>query len=195
LKFGPLPPSAVHLCIDMQRLFAPDSIWPVPWMAASLPFITAIAEKMAERTVFTRFMPPEKPTDMPGAWRRYYEHWPEVTREKVHPELLDLMPPLARLVPPAKVIDKPGYSAFSNPKLLEELRAAHADTLVITGGETDVCVLGTVMSAVDFGYRVILPTDAVCSSSDEGHDSLVALYENRFSYQIETVDAHTILQT
>lgn len=178
----------------MQRLFAPDSIWPVPWMTASLPYITAIAEKMAERTVFTRFMPPEKAGDMPGAWRRYYEHWPEVTREKVHPELLDLMPALARLVPPAKVLDKPAYSAFSNPKLLEELRAAHADTLVITGGETDVCVLATVMNAVDFGYRVILPTDAVCSSSDEGHDSLVALYENRFSYQIETVDAHTILQ-
>jgi nicotinamidase-related amidase len=188
-----LPPSAIHLCIDMQRLFSPDGVWPVPWMAASLPNITAIAEKMAERTIFTRFMPPEKPEDMPGAWRRYYEHWREVTRERVHPELLELMPALARLVPPAKVVDKPAYSAFSNPKLLEELRSAHTDTLVITGGETDVCVLATVMSAVDFGYRVILVSDAVCSSSDKGHDSLVGLYENRFSYQIETVETEALL--
>lgn len=179
----------------MQRLFAPDGIWPVPWMAASLPHITAIAEAAAERTVFTRFMPPERPEQMPGAWRRYYEHWPEVTREKIHPELLELMPALARLVPPARVIDKPGYSAFTSPKLLKELRARNADTLVITGGETDVCVLASVMSAVDFGYRVVLVSDAVCSSSDEGHDSLVALYENRFSYQIETADVEMILKS
>ncbi len=178
----------------MQRLFAPDGVWPVPWMTASLPHITAIAEKMAMRTVFTRFMPPERAEQMTGTWRRYYEHWPQVTREHVHPDLLDLMPALARLTPPAKVIDKPAYSAFSNPRLLGELRAAHADTLVITGGETDVCVLATVMSAVDLGYRVILPIDAVCSSSDEGHDSLVGLYENRFSYQIETVETETLLR-
>jgi nicotinamidase-related amidase len=179
----------------MQRMFSPDGVWPVPWMAAALPHITAVAEAMAARTVFTRFMPPERPAQMPGAWRRYYEHWPEVTREKIHPELLELMPALARLVPPARVIDKAGYSAFTNLKLLEDLRALHADTLVITGGETDVCVLATVMSAVDFGYRVVLVSDAVCSSSDEGHDSLVALYENRFSYQIETVDVAAILET
>lgn len=178
----------------MQRLFSPDGVWPVPWMAASLPRITAVAEKMAARTVFTRFMPPERPEQMQGAWRRYYEHWREVTREKVHPELLELMPALARLVPPAKVIDKPAYSAFSNPKMLQDLRDAGADTLVITGGETDVCVLATVMGAVDCGYRVILVADAVCSSSDQGHDSLMGLYENRFNYQIETVDAETILK-
>jgi len=157
--------------------------------------ITAIAEAMAERTIFTRFMPPERPEQMPGAWRRYYERWRDVTREKIHPELLNLMPALARLVPPARVIDKAGYSAFSNPKLVEDLRTLHADTLVITGGETDVCVLATVMSAADFGYRVVLVSDAVCSSSDEGHDSLVALYENRFSYQMETVDVEDILNT
>lgn len=177
----------------MQRLFAPDGIWPVPWMAASLPRITAVAEAMAERTIFTRFMPPERPGDMPGAWRRYYENWREVTLQKIHPELLELMPALARLSPPARIIDKPGYSAFTNPNLREDLRAAQADTLVITGGETDVCVLATVMSAVDIGYRVILVTDAVCSSSDEGHDSLVALYENRFTYQIETLDVEALL--
>lgn len=179
----------------MQRLFAPDGVWPVPWMAEALPRITAVAEAMAERTIFTRFMPPERPEQMPGAWRRYYEHWPEVTREKIHPELLDLMPALARLVPPARVIDKAGYSAFSTPALQAELRALHTDTLVITGGETDVCVLASVMSAVDLGYRLILITDAVCSSSDQGHDSLLALYENRFTYQIETTDTETILES
>ena len=60
-------------------------------------------------------------------------------------------------------------------------------------GASDVCVLATVLSAVDIGYRVIVVRDAVCSSSDEGHDMLVRLYHTRFSEQIETADAETIL--
>ena len=54
-------------------------------------------------------------------------------------------------------------------------------------------MLATVLGAVDMGYRVILVRDAVCSSSDEGHDMLMRLYHNRFSEQIETADAETIL--
>lgn len=29
---GPIPPSAVHLCIDMQSIFAPGGLWAAPWM-------------------------------------------------------------------------------------------------------------------------------------------------------------------
>jgi len=32
LRFGPLGPSAVHLCIDMQTLFAERTDWQVPWL-------------------------------------------------------------------------------------------------------------------------------------------------------------------
>jgi hypothetical protein len=69
---------------------------------------------------------------------------------------------------PAVVIDKTRYSAFAEPRLLSHLRRRGADALVVTGSETDVCVMGTVMGAVDLGFRVILVRDAVCSSSDEG---------------------------
>jgi nicotinamidase-related amidase len=64
---------------------------------------------------------------------------------------------------------------------------------VITGSETDVCVLGTVLGAVDVGYRVIIVRDAICSSSDEGHDALMKVYHSRFSEQIETANADEIL--
>jgi hypothetical protein len=47
--------------------------------------------------------------------------------------------------------------------------------------------------AVDFGYRVIVATDGICSSSDEGHDALLTVYHQRLSQQIETADAETIL--
>jgi len=48
-----------------------------------------------------------------------------------------------------------------------------ADALVISGGETDVCVLAAVMDAVDAGYRVVLAADALCSVSDESHDAML----------------------
>lgn len=54
-------------------------------------------------------------------------------------------------------------------------------------------MLATVIGAVDHGYRVILVTDAICSSSDEGHDSLLKLYRERYSLQIETSNSETIL--
>jgi nicotinamidase-related amidase len=117
---------------------------------------------------------------MPGMWQRYYTRWRAATRECLNLDLLELMPPLAALCPPATVIDKTRYSGFAEPKLLAHLREREADALIISGSETDVCVLATVLSAVDLGYHVIVIRDAVCSSSDEGHDMLLCLYHTRF---------------
>ena len=65
--------------------------------------------------------------------------------------------------------------------------------MIVSGSETDVCVLATVPDAVDLGYRVILVRDAVCSSSDEAHDMLMRLYHARFTEQIETADAAAVM--
>jgi nicotinamidase-related amidase len=51
-----------------------------------------------------------------------------------------------------------------------------------------------VLGAVDHGYRVVLVSDGLCSSSDEGHDALLSLYRNRFSLQIETVTSEELLE-
>jgi nicotinamidase-related amidase len=126
-------------------------------------------------------------------WQRYYSRWRETTRDRINPALLELLPPLAKLSPPATLIGKTRFSGFAEPQLLSHLQARNADGLVITGSETDVCVLGTVLGAVDFGYRVIIVRDAVCSSSDEGHDALMEVYHSRFSEQIETANADEIL--
>ena len=190
---APLTARSVHLCIDMQRLFTADGPWPTPWMDRVLPTIVRIAERFPERTIFTRFMPPQRADDLPGTWRRYYEKWRDATREKLDPRLLELVPPLAALVPPAKMIDKTRYSGFALTTLSTHLRARGADALVITGSETDVCVLATVLGAVDRGFRVVLVTDGVCSGSDEGHDCLLTIYRSRYSEQIEAADSNTVL--
>jgi nicotinamidase-related amidase len=190
---APLTERMIHLCVDMQRIFSSDGPWVTPWMERVLPVVAAIAERFPTRTVFTRFITPNRPQDMPGMWQRYYERWREATRERLDPRLLDLLPPLRRLAPPAVVIDKTRYSAFAEPHLLAHLRERGADGLIVTGSETDVCVLATVLGAVDLGYRVIVVRDAICSSSDEGHDALMGLYHGRYSEQIETADAETVL--
>jgi nicotinamidase-related amidase len=193
LPFGPLTERTVHLCIDMQNLFALDTPWHTPWMARVLPIVTRIAERHPERTVFTRFIPPQSPDRMPGSWRRYYERWQDLTLERIDPRLPELVPRLAALAPPAAVIDKRVYSPFSEPELPALLSRRGTDSLVITGAETDVCVLAAVLDAVDLGHRVVLATDALCSSSDATHDALLTLYHQRFAQQIETADSATIL--
>jgi nicotinamidase-related amidase len=189
----PLTSRTVHLCVDMQRLFSAEGPWPTPWMDRVLPVIAALAGRHPERTIFTRFIPPARATDVPGMWQRYYQKWQGATREHLNPALLELLPPLAELCPPAIVVDKGRYSAFTQPQLLGFLQDRSADGLIITGSETDVCVLATVLSAVDLGYRVIVVEDAICSSSDEGHDALMQIYHQRYAEQIEVADGATIL--
>ena len=118
----PLSDRSVHLCVDMQRIFSDEGPWPTPWMERVLPVATALAERHPERTVFTRFIPPERADQMPGTWQRYYTRWRAATRECLNPELLDLMPPLSVPCPPAAVIDKTRYSGFAEPNLLAHLR-------------------------------------------------------------------------
>jgi nicotinamidase-related amidase len=190
----PLTERMIHLCVDMQQLFSADGPWPTPWLERVLPVVAELAGRFPDRTVFTRFITPRHPEEMPGTWRDYYKKWRAATRQHLDPALLELLPPLARLVPPAVVIDKSRYSAFTEPRLRQHLSERGAEGLIVTGSETDVCVLATVLGAVDHGYRVILVRDAVCSSSDAGHDALLELYQLRFSTQIETADAETILR-
>jgi len=193
LRFGALDHRTVHLCIDMQNLFAEDTPWNTPWMKRVLPIIERLAERHPERTVFTRFIPARHPDELPGAWRRYYRKWAELTLERIEPRLIELVPSLARLAPPAAVIDKRVYSPFAERALHGLLRQRRIESLVISGAETDVCVLAAVLDAVDQGYRVVLVTDALCSASDETHDALLTLYQHRFSEQIETADSEEIL--
>ncbi len=187
--------TAAHLAIDMQGMFAGETPWAVPWLPRVLPNVLAIAERHAERTIFTRFVPPAEPAQAGGAWRDYYRRWREMTRDRLDPRLLDLVAPLRALVPPARVLDKSVYSAFSHPGLAPGLRRRGIATLVVTGGETDVCVMATVIAAVDLGFRVVLPTDALCSGHDPTHDALMRLYRERFSQQIQTATTGEVLST
>ena len=72
---------------------------------------------------------------------------------------------------------------------MDHLRQREADALIVSGSEMDVCVLATVLDAVDIGsscgtrYAVLLTKGMM----------LMRLYHTRYSEQIETADAEAIL--
>lgn len=184
-----------HICVDMQRMFAEDTPWKVSWMERVSPQILEIAGRHAERTIFSRFLPPARPADAHGMWRAYYEKWWMMTAEHLPAEMYGLLPELAAFTPPAIVFDKRTYSPWIDGRLDAFLKGLDVDTLVITGGETDVCVLATALGAVDLGYRVIILTDAVCSGTDETHDASLKLLESRFTAQMQAMPTEAFLSS
>ena len=56
-------------------------------------------------------------------------------------------------------------------------------------------MLATMLGAIDWGFRAILVTDALCSSADETHDAMMNIYLNRFGEQVETVTTQTLLES
>lgn len=195
LVHGLLGGTCLHLCVDMQRLFAPDGPWAVPWAQKVLPVIEEVVALHPRQTLFTRFIPVARPGEGSGMWAQYYRRWADVTLARIDPGLVGLMPSLERFVPPASVLDKHVYSPWTEGQLDALLRGSGIDTLVITGGETDVCVLATVLGAIDRGFRTVLVTDAICSSSDETHDALMRLYHSRFSEQVEVAASEEVLES
>ena len=176
----------------MQRLFGPGTEWTLPWMPRVLPRIVQLCERAPERTIFTRFIPARRPGMGHGSWHRYYRRWACMTLEVIGEDMVELMPELAGFAPPAETIDKLVYSPWLGSVLHRRLRARGCDSLVVSGGETDMCVLATVLGAVDLGYRTVLVSDAVCSASDATHDAMLELFGMRYGQHVEIATAEEV---
>jgi len=189
-----LPPTAVHMAIDMQRVFAEPTAWHMPGFDAIVPNVAAIAQAMQGRNFFTRFVVPHTAEHARGHWKIYYRRWSEFTGAVMAPEMVDIVAALSAYATPETLIDKLTYSVFEAPDCAARLAALGADTIVFTGVETDVCVLASLMTAVDRGYRVIAVADALGSSSVEGHQATLTQVLTRLPDQVEIVDTAQLLQ-
>jgi len=94
-----------HICVDMQRMFAEDTLWKVAWMERVSPEILEVVGRHPERTIFSRFLPPVRAADATGMWRTYYEKWWMMTDEYLPAEMYGLLPELAAFTPPAVLFD------------------------------------------------------------------------------------------
>jgi nicotinamidase-related amidase len=113
--------------------------------------------------------------------------WPggEVTKTKMHviagdkssDVLADLEPR-----PDDYYIVKYRWSAFFQTYLDLALRTRGIDTLIVSGGSTDVGVTSTLYSARDLDYHTIVVSDACGTSHDQrAHDTLMELVFPRMS--------------
>lgn len=74
-------------------------------------------------------------------------------------------------------IRKRRYSAFFGTELEIVLKGYGAETLILFGGLTDVCVHYTAVDAHQHDYRVRVATDAVGGSSQRAHDAALEAIE------------------
>ena len=119
--------------------------------------------------------------------------WPngEVTKTKMHviagdkssDVLADLEPR-----PEDYYIAKYRWSAFFQTYLDLALRTRGVDTIIISGGSTDVGVTSTLYSGRDLDYNMIVASDACGTSHDQrAHDMLMELVFPRMA-RVRTTD-------
>ncbi|MEO6702385.1 MAG: isochorismatase family cysteine hydrolase [Jatrophihabitantaceae bacterium] len=155
--------------IDMQNVFAdPASDWCTPGFAELLQPIAELVAAFGARTVFTRFIAPQRPI---GAWQPYYRQWP-----------FALTPPDSAQYQLVDAFQQPGRTTISSTtfgKWTPELAAAVGDPatgaeLVLVGVSTDCCVLSTALAAADAGIRVIVAGDGCAGVDEASHQRALA---------------------
>jgi maleamate amidohydrolase len=60
-------------------------------------------------------------------------------------------------------------SAFFGTRLDDLLRDAACDTVIVVGASTSGCVRATAVDALQYGYRVLVPRDAVADRAPDAH--------------------------
>ncbi len=119
--------------------------------------------------------------------------WPngEVPKPKMHVIAGDKSSDvLAKLEPKAEdyYIVKYRWSAFFQTYLDLALRARGIDTIIVSGGSTDVGVASTLYSGRDLDYNMIVVSDACGTSHDQrAHDTLMELIFPRMA-RVRTTD-------
>jgi nicotinamidase-related amidase len=69
------------------------------------------------------------------------------------------------------VLSKHFASAFFGTTLASVLASAGADTVVVTGASTSGCVRATALDAMQHGYRVVVPREAVGDRNRAAHEA------------------------
>ena len=118
--------------------------------------------------IFTKFVAGKKPT-LVWNWspeiesghncvRGFERYYPDINKKEQCTDIIDELKPLS---PEDYIVEKYNYSSFCNTNLIDILRSEGADTVMVTGTVTQLCVLSTVHDAFHEGLKVILVSDCV----------------------------------
>ena len=90
------------------------------------------------------------------------------------------------------VLSKHFASAFFGTTLASVLASARADTVVVTGASTSGCVRATALDAMQHGYRVVVPREAVGDRNAAAHEANLYDLDTKYAdvVSVEDVLAH-----
>jgi maleamate amidohydrolase len=108
--------------------------------------------------------------------------WPEID-ERIAPR------------PGEPVLQKLFASAFFGTPLAPMLAAAHCDTVIVTGASTSGCVRATAVDAMQHGYRVVVPREAVADRAPGPHEANLFDIDAKYGDVISTDDTLELLRT
>lgn len=96
----------------------------------------------------------------------------------------------ARLAPAEgePVLEKLFASAFFGTGLSALLTAARCDSVVVTGASTSGCVRATAVDALQHGYRVTVPSDAVADRAPGPHDAALTDIDAKYGDVVPTAE-------
>lgn len=87
------------------------------------------------------------------------------------------------------VVDKKGASAFHGTSLASLLRSAGCDTVVLTGATTSGCIRASAVDAVQDGFSVLVPRQAVGDRAQGPHEANLFDIQAKYGDVIDLDDA------
>jgi nicotinamidase-related amidase len=160
------------LVIDMQNVFAdPKSGWWTAEIEQIYGPIQRLVAHFSPQVVFTRFISAQHPR---GAWRTYYQDWPETLVPPSDP-IWEIVPELRALSSTvhgwngdATTIDKTTFGK-DGPELQTLL--APDDEVYLCGVSSDCCVLSTAVALIDRGIKTYVIADACRAADPKAHQA------------------------
>jgi nicotinamidase-related amidase len=143
--------------------------------AAGRPVVFTRFVAGPERTLLWNWSPVIAPPTCccwPGFRRAYADAEGELDCTAVVDELAPL--------PGESQVEKYGYNAFHRTNLVNVLQARGADTVVISGTVTQICVEDTARAAMHEGFQTIVVADAVSSFDPELHRATLRNIELKY---------------
>jgi biuret amidohydrolase len=163
----PILKNAAVIVIDMHRgsLDPPGTVF-VPDGAAVVPTLSGFLDRARDAGIPVIHIVHQIRRDASDAnnpfWREAAnigELYPNVREQIVGSHWTDVAPELAPPMAGDYVLPKKRYGAFSGNDLRFLLKNLGVETLVLTGVETEICVLATAYDAFNNDYRVVVASD------------------------------------
>ena len=131
--------------------------------------------------------------NIPGDGGLWPEKAPTLLELKLGSDLVKLDPRLPRAREDLFLVKKYA-SAFLGTPLASTLVSRGVDTVIVTGCTTSGCVRATVVDALSYGFRPIIPEEAVGDRAQEPHDANLFDIDSKYGDVVSLSDALAYLE-